>query len=71
MDTLMKASELFAPQIGLIVWLPETEDSHEVVGRLTALVRGPHSNVTLYLGGLECEVPGDQQIELITPGDYS
>lgn len=66
----MKASALSAAHIGVTVYLPETEDTYAVIGRLDAIVLGPRSPeafVTLWLGGLECAIPADVDVELIQP----
>lgn len=70
MDTTVRASDLKPAHIGLIVFLPETEEDYPLFGRLDAVVIKP-GKIELRVGGMEREVGAEQDIDLITPGDYS
>ena len=67
----MKAHDIAAPQIGLIVHLPETEDSYAMIGRLDCVMIGPSGKITLTVGGSDVQVEDTADIDLITPTEWS
>lgn len=60
----MIAGELKPQHIGMLVYLPEDNESYPLFGRLDAVVIKPHSRV-LHIGAMEIEIGDDVDIDLI------